>query len=100
MDDRVSRVAFREELTFQDGIIFKGERIVVPQSVRNDMLSRIHNGHVGIQDCLRRAKESLYWPRMYRDIENFVRNCESCKSISFRTDCGTTIRSPLNIIPS
>lgn len=30
---------FREELTFQDGIIFKGERIVVPQSVRNDMLS-------------------------------------------------------------
>jgi hypothetical protein len=51
---------FREELTFQDGIIFKGERIVVPQSVRNDMLSRIHNGHVGIQGCLRRAKESLY----------------------------------------
>lgn len=69
---------FREELTFQDGIIFKGERIVVPQSVRNDMLSRIHNGHVGIQGCLRRAKESLYWPRMYRDIENFVKNCESC----------------------
>jgi hypothetical protein len=41
------------------------------------MLSRIHNGHVGIQGCLRRAKESLYWPRMYRDIENVVRNCES-----------------------
>jgi hypothetical protein len=69
---------FREELTLKDGIIFKGERIVVPQSVRNDMLSRIHNGHVGIQGCLRRAKESLYWPRMYRDIENFVRNCASC----------------------
>ena len=42
------------------------------------MLSRIHNGHVGIQGCLRGAKESLYWPRMYRDIENLVRNCESC----------------------
>ena len=46
--------------------IFKGEGKVVPLSVRNDMLSRIHNGHVGIQGCLRRAKESLHF---YTDQE-------------------------------
>ena len=69
---------FRDELTTQDGIVFKGERIVVPHSIRNNMLSRIHNGHVGIQGCMRRAKETLYWPKMSSDIENYVRNCETC----------------------
>lgn len=51
---------FREELTLQNGLVFKGERLVVPESAREEMKARIHGSHIGIQGCLRRAREVLY----------------------------------------
>ncbi|XP_062577795.1 uncharacterized protein K02A2.6-like [Saccostrea cucullata] len=63
---------FREELVVQNGLIYKGERIVVPVEIRSHLLERIHYSHIGIQGCLRRAKESLYWPNMAKDIELFI----------------------------
>ena len=45
----------RNELTVHDGIILKGERIVIPKSLRKDMMSLIHSFHLGMEGCLRRA---------------------------------------------
>lgn len=73
---------FRDELTIQDGLIFKGERLVVPASARQDMQSKIHASHIGIQSCLRRARESLYWPGMNREIEQYISRCDTCNSQS------------------
>eukprot|EP00731_Ephydatia_muelleri_P036903 Em0351g3a len=39
---------FRNELSEAEGIILKGEKIVIPTSLRKDMLTRIHRGHLGI----------------------------------------------------
>ena len=36
---------FREELSVQDGVVFKGERIVVPSSLRQCMTNKAHAGH-------------------------------------------------------
>ena len=71
---------FREELSLQNGLVFKGERLVIPASVRGDMLTKIHASHIGIQGCLRRAREVLYWPGMNKDIEDHVAKCEVCNS--------------------
>ena len=71
---------FREELTLQNGLVFKGERLVVPESAREEMKARIHASHIGIQGCLRRAREVLYWPGMNRDIENCIAQCQVCNS--------------------
>ena len=60
---------FREELSLQNGLVFKGERLVIPTSVREDMLTKIHASHIGIQGCLRRAREVMYWPGMNKDVE-------------------------------
>lgn len=68
----------RDELTLQNGIIFKGERIVIPFSLRNDMMAKIHASQIGIQGCLRRAREIHYWPRMNKEIEEYVARCETC----------------------
>ena len=46
---------FCEELTLQNGLVFKGERLVVPERAREEMKARIHASHIGIQGCLRRA---------------------------------------------
>ena len=69
----------RDELSVQDGLIFKGERVVVPKAARSGLLKRIHNSHLGVNGCLNRARECLYWPRMTGDIKNYVSTCEACR---------------------
>ena len=70
----------RDELSAQDGIIFKGDRCVVPKSLRPEVLSRIHRSHIGVEGCLRRARESVFWPGMNTAVKNFVRQCETCRT--------------------
>ena len=46
---------YRDELSVQDGIIVRGERVIIPVSMRNEMKVKLHAGHTGINSCLRRA---------------------------------------------
>ena len=38
----------RDSLVYQDGLIMKGVRTVVPQSLRNEMRDILHSGHQGV----------------------------------------------------
>ena len=40
--------SFREELSIQNGLVFKGERLVISASMRDNMLAKIHGSHIGI----------------------------------------------------
>ena len=71
---------FRDELTMQNGLIFKGKRLVVPTSWRDEMTEKLHSSHIGIQGCLRRARETLYWPGMNRKVEDYIAKCSTCNS--------------------
>ena len=43
---------YRDELTVQDGIIMRADRIVIPQSLRQDLKIKVHAGHQGVNFCL------------------------------------------------
>ena len=45
--------SFREQLTTQVGFIFKGNRVVIPNSLRRLMKEKIHSSHMGIDSCHR-----------------------------------------------
>lgn len=45
-----------------NGVILKNDRILVPSSMRKEMLQRIHQGHMGIEKSKRRARDVLYCP--------------------------------------
>ena len=68
----------RSELSEAKGLILKGSKIVVPATMRALMLNKIHEGHLGIEKCKRRAREVVYWPRINQDISDMVQNCHSC----------------------
>ena len=59
-------------------------RIVVPPSMRADMLSQIHASHLGIVKCKQCACEALYWPGMSEQITNLVQDCHLCNTIQNR----------------
>ena len=69
-----------DEPSEQDGIIFKGNRCVIPTAMRSDILERIHRSHIGTQGCLRRARECVYWPGMTTQIKSRVTRCETCRA--------------------
>ncbi|XP_053570046.1 ankyrin repeat and SOCS box protein 4 isoform X1 [Bombina bombina] len=69
----------RKELSIIFGIVFKGERIVVPPELSKEIIRKLHIGHFGIALCKRRARDLLYWPGMNSQIEDMVNNCATCQ---------------------
>ena len=51
---------FREELMIEDGIVLKGTQIVVPTKKSQAVLKLIHKGHLGLNKCKVRAKDTVY----------------------------------------
>ncbi len=69
----------RAELSVAEDVIFKGTRIVIPRMLRKDVLLKIHEGHMGIEKCRRRARDTVYWPGMNAEISNMVSQCDACQ---------------------
>nr|XP_034840382.1 uncharacterized protein LOC117996432 [Maniola hyperantus] len=69
----------RSELHRVKGILFRNNRVVIPTSLRKDMLKRIHEGHMGVEKCQRRARDVMWWPGMSTDIQHTVQACDTCQ---------------------
>ena len=40
-----------------------------PKKLREVMKQKIHSSHMGTEACLRRARESIYWPGMCAEMK-------------------------------
>ena len=70
--------SMKDELSIENDILLKGERVIIPDSMKAYILDNIHTGHLGIQKCQLRAKTCVYWQNINKDIENCVRKCITC----------------------
>jgi transposase InsO family protein len=70
--------ADRSQLSESDGLLTHGQRIVIPRSMREETLDRIHDGHLGLTKCRQRAQDSVWWPGITTDIRNKVERCAHC----------------------
>ena len=66
------------ELTVGNSLLLYGSRIVVPRALQQQTLKKIHEGHQGIQRCRIRARNSVWWPEMSQQIQEFVKKCAIC----------------------
>ena len=71
--------AVRGELSVVDGKIIYHNRLVIPSSLRSEVLERIHDCHQGMTRCRERANMSVWWPGISRDIQSKVSGCEFCQ---------------------
>ena len=69
---------FRDEITAPNGLLLKGERVIVPAKLREEMMERVHSSHRGIEYCLRRAREVFNWPRMNAEFKELVLKSDIC----------------------
>ncbi|KAJ0176070.1 hypothetical protein K1T71_008244 [Dendrolimus kikuchii] len=69
---------FENELCFYENILLRGNRIVIPQILRKNVLDAAHEGHPGIVAMKGRLRSKVWWPRIDKDAENLVKSCKNC----------------------
>lgn len=68
----------RDELTINFGIVWKGNRILIPKCMRHDILKKLHSSHLGLEKCKLRARETVYWPNINTQLQDYLSNCQAC----------------------
>ena len=68
----------KEEISVCYDLLLRNDKLIVPSSLREEMLSQIHSSHLGIEKCKRRARDLLFWPRMNQQIADMVSKCNTC----------------------
>ena len=67
-------------MTVTNGLLCGGKKNVVPQKLKNEVISLVHNeGHLGIDNTTRLIRNNFFWKRMDRDVEEFCRGCLICQ---------------------
>ena len=74
----------RDCLSVVDGILVKGEAVVIPQALRPSIKRRLHSAHLGRDSMLRRARGTVYWPNIASDIKQIADMCETCQEMKPR----------------
>ena len=69
---------FRCDLVLEDGLILKGNQVLIPEKLRRQVLDVIHLAHQGKTKCILLAREAVFWPRINNDIRSMVKDCEIC----------------------
>ena len=72
----------RDELTTQDGLVFRGDRILILRSLRKQMLLELHSAHQGIESTTRRARDTVYWPHLNQELKDHIFRCTTCETYS------------------
>lgn len=70
---------YKEELTVQDGVLFKGMKVIIPTSMRSQMIARVYSSHLGPD-----ARDVLFWPGMAGQIKDQVQCCKVCNDFLAR----------------
>ena len=72
-------------VTMEVGLLCVKGRWYVPSNkeVKNKILKAEHNSriarHFGQFKTLERIKANFYWPKMDKEVEEYVRSCDSCQ---------------------
>lgn len=67
---------------FFDSILLRGNKIVIPHCLRKRVLDAAHEGHPGIVAMKGRLRSKVWWPRIDKDSENFVKSCKGCTLVA------------------
>ena len=70
----------RDELSTESSLIFKGDRVVIPAELRAESMNLLHRSHLGVEGCLRRARDHVYWPGMNSQFKDYIMKCDICNS--------------------
>ena len=69
---------YRDALYELDGVILYDDRVVVPPSLRKQVIDTLHAAHQGVSSMTARAHAISFWPGMTTDIDSVRASCNDC----------------------
>lgn len=82
-------------LSVRDGILYKGERVVLPNSLTKQMAIEMHGQyHAGIENTLLLLKQRFYWRGMAKVVKEVVNNCRTCQQCKPRSAPKAELQTP------
>ena len=69
---------YKEDLSMINGILFKGERFIIPATMRKEDLKQLHQARIGIERTKWRVIVTIFWPRITQQIEEIVKTGSTC----------------------
>lgn len=83
------------ELCFAGNILLRGNRIVMPEALRERTIELAHGGHPGMTKMKQRLRAKVWWPKIDTDAENCVKKCHGCTMVSAPSAPEPLIRTEL-----
>ena len=59
----------------------KRHRIIIPQVLQGDILAKLHASHQGAEKTKLRARTSVFWKDLSKDIEYMTKSCKVCQEL-------------------
>ena len=69
---------YRDNFHYVDGFLMYNDRIVIPPSLRYQILESIHAAHQCTGMMCSRAKSTVFWPGISMSIQQQRNNCNAC----------------------
>lgn len=70
---------YRHELHYENSLLFKDHKLVVPTELQSTICKWLHVPHLGIEKTLARARMQFFWPCMTNDLKEMVSQCMICE---------------------
>jgi len=72
------------DYNLQEKLLFKGGQLCIPDySMRENIIREKHSGglagHFGMDKTHEQLRNFYFWPRMQRDVQQFVARCKVCQ---------------------
>ena len=69
----------KDELTVHNGCLLWGMRVIVPSKLREQILTDLHVGHIGVVKMKALARSLIWWPGLDTEIEAIASKCAGCQ---------------------
>lgn len=73
-------------------MLFKGDKLIIPESFKKFVLKQLHGGHSGLEKTLWKARRNVYWRGMQADITDYIESCNNCQKFK-RSNCKEPLHS-------
>lgn len=68
----------RTQLSVENGCVMRGHKVVIPEKLREKVLSELHVSHLGIVKTKAEARSRLWFPDIDEAIEKMIGSCDVC----------------------
>lgn len=86
----------KDELSNCNGVILRGNRIVLPDMLKSAAVDLAHGGHQGIVKTKSLIREKIWFPGIDGMVEEKVKSCLPCQAA---TQAKLPVPEPLNMTP-